>query len=69
MAPECKGMLRLYTLKDLHERGITYTRTHLRRLEVEGKIPPLHRRAPGCRTFFTDEHLVALTGRKPAATA
>jgi len=56
-------MDRFYTYSDLKAYGVPYSRQHIRRLEKEGKIPPMHRRAPGCKPLFTDKHVAALTGK------
>jgi hypothetical protein len=60
---------RYYTWRDLPELGIRYSKQHIRRLEKQGKIPPLLRRAPGCANYLTDRHIEALTGLREAASA
>jgi len=43
----------------VRQNGV-YTPTHIYRLEREGRIPPLHRRARGCRAYLGPEHYAVL---------
>lgn len=57
----------LYTLAELAD-ATGYHVKSLFRLEREGKIPPLLRRARRCHVYGTEEHRRALVGyRGPAA--
>jgi len=46
-----------------------YTPQHIYRLEAEGRIPPLHRRARGCRAYLGPEHYAALGFASPIEEA
>jgi hypothetical protein len=55
---------KFYGPQDLRDLGIQYCWGHIKRLARQGKIPPLHQRAPGCKCSLGEEHIAALTGRR-----
>jgi len=55
-------------LADLADEFGYHVKT-LFRLEREGKIPPLLRRAPHCHVYATEEHRRALAGFRRAKAA
>jgi len=58
----------IFPLAELADEFGYHVKT-LFRLEREGKIPPLLRRAPKCHVFASEEHRRALAGRTKTAGA
>jgi hypothetical protein len=66
--PEEKQLPLIIPLAELADE-FGYHVKSLFRLEREGKIPPLLRRAPKCHVFATEEHRRALVGYRRANAA
>jgi predicted DNA-binding transcriptional regulator AlpA len=69
IAPRLEISMTILSYCDLRARGITYTKTHLRRLWEAGKFPKPFQLAAGGRLHWTaeqiDEHIQArIDGRE-----
>ena len=57
------GLRRMLSLKQLRDRGITFSREHLRRLEAKGLFPRRIYLSPQKIAWFEDEILAWLAER------